>query len=157
MRFTPLSTLPRFSRLANKLSPLLPHAAVSLMYNSVTGPVVLTSFTSTMLLKRTRPQAQVSTGTAIEILKLGSLLDAYRIDRIGIPARKGLSRRGCSTTLIRSRKAPHTLLGHCRPPDHERKPQSESWRVGITAISPWVSYPPCVIDSFVPFWILPSL
>ena len=117
----------------------------------MTGPVVLTSFTSTMLLKRTRPQAQVSTSTAIEILKLGSLLDAYSIDRIGIPARNGLSRRGCSTTLIRSRKAPHTLLGHCRPPDHERKPQSESWRVGITPISPWVSYPPCVIDSFVPF------
>ena len=30
-----------------------------------------------------------------------------------------------STTLMRSRKAPH-MLGHCRPPDHERKPQSET-------------------------------
>ena len=55
-----------------------------------------------------------------------------------------------STTLIRPRKAPHTLLGHCRPPDHERTPQSESWRVGITAISPLVSYCPCVCYSFVP-------
>ncbi|KIJ97278.1 hypothetical protein K443DRAFT_681663 [Laccaria amethystina LaAM-08-1] len=38
---------------------------------------------------------------------------------------------------IRSRKAPH-ILGHCRPPDHKRKLQSDIWRVGITAISPLV-------------------
>ena len=33
---------------------------------------------------RTRPQAQISTGTAMEILKLGSLVDAYRTDRNGV-------------------------------------------------------------------------
>ena len=31
-----------------------------------------------------------------------------------------------STTLIRSRKALHTMLSHCRPPGHNRKLQSES-------------------------------
>ena len=33
---------------------------------------------------RTRPQALISTGTAMEILKLGSLLDAYGTDRNGV-------------------------------------------------------------------------
>ena len=56
-----------------------------------------------------------------------------------------------STTLIRSRKVLRTMLGRCRPPDHKRKLQSESWRVGITAISPLVSYRPCVTYSLVPF------
>ena len=129
-----------------------------------------------MLLKGTRPPAQISTGTAIEILKSESLLGAYSIDRIGIdffcskptfglPLGKPLeatlhmteetslsqvdrqfffptSRQrlpetalplqtwrafltlASSTTLIRSRKAPHTTLG--RPPDNERKPRLES-------------------------------
>ncbi|KIK06275.1 hypothetical protein K443DRAFT_289870 [Laccaria amethystina LaAM-08-1] len=39
------------------------------------------------------------------------------------------------TTLIRSRNAPHTMLGYCRPPDHKRKLEPKSWRVGITATS----------------------
>ncbi|KIJ97269.1 hypothetical protein K443DRAFT_681660 [Laccaria amethystina LaAM-08-1] len=33
------------------------------------------------------------------------------------------------------------MPGHCRPPDHKCKLQSESWRVGITAVSPLVLVP----------------
>ena len=47
----------------------------------MTVPVLFASFTKAMLSKRTRPQAQISTGTAIEILKLESLLGAYSIHR----------------------------------------------------------------------------
>ena len=52
-----------------------------------------------------------------------------------------------STTLIRSQTAPH-MLGYCRPPDYERKPQLKSRDNGH---SPLVSYRPCVTYSFVPF------
>ncbi|EDQ99197.1 uncharacterized protein LACBIDRAFT_335251 [Laccaria bicolor S238N-H82] len=45
-------------------------------------PVLLTSFTSAMLEKRTNRKPQISTGTTIETLKLGSLLDAYGMNRI---------------------------------------------------------------------------
>ncbi|KIJ94773.1 hypothetical protein K443DRAFT_349686 [Laccaria amethystina LaAM-08-1] len=56
-----------------------------------------------------------------------------------------------SATVIPSRKAPHTMLGHCHPSDHKRKFESESWRVGITAVSPLVCYRPFVTYSFVPY------
>ena len=134
-------------------------------------------------------------------MKLGSLLDAYGINRIRIgfflpqfhlwtptqqPARNHFAYDGgdfvSSTSIFlsfksttpalnglsiaaaagafndaqlddgnTSRKAPHAMLGHCRPPSHKRELQSESWRVGITAISPLVCYRPCVTYSFVPF------
>ena len=40
------------------------------------------------------------------------------------------------------------MLGHCRSPDHGRKPQLESRDNGH---SPLVSYRPCITYSFVPF------
>ena len=43
------------------------------------------------------------------------------------------------------------MLGHCRPPDHKRKLQAESWRVVTTAISLLVSYR--VTYSFVPLFL----
>ena len=152
-----------------------------------------------MLLKHTKQQ---TTDFAVRQLKLGCLLGAYGINRIGIDllfcsnSIFGLSPGNplevtlhmtvvnsswflsykstmsylnfplqiwlafltmpSSTTLIRSRKARHTMLDHCRPPDHKRKLQSESWRVETTVISPLVSYRPCVTYSFVPF-SLPDL
>ena len=62
------------------LSPLLLHAPVT--HNSVTVPVLLTSFFSAVLLKHTRPQAYTY-WSAIEILKLLSLL-MLTVYRIGI-------------------------------------------------------------------------
>ena len=45
-------------------------------------------------------------------------------------------------------KAPHTMPGHCRPPDHERKHQLD---VRDNGHSPLVSYRPCITYSFIPF------
>lgn len=52
-----------------------------------------------------------------------------------------------------SKPPTYSNLGHCRPPGHKRELESESSRVGITAILlPLVSYHPCVTSSFgVPF------
>ena len=57
------------------------------------------------------------------------------------------------STLLKS--STYTIPGPCGPPGHNRKLRSESWRVGITAISPLVSYRPCVTHSFAPL-ILPQ-
>ncbi|EDQ99202.1 uncharacterized protein LACBIDRAFT_335263 [Laccaria bicolor S238N-H82] len=44
-----------------------------------------------------------------------------------------------------SRKAPHAMLGPCRPPAHKRKLQSESLRVGIMAICPLPHFDACAV------------
>ena len=55
------------------------------------------------------------------------------------------------STLLKS--STHTMLGPCRPPAHNRKLRSESWRVGMTAICPLVSYRPCVTHPFPPLFL----
>ncbi|EDQ99199.1 uncharacterized protein LACBIDRAFT_335257 [Laccaria bicolor S238N-H82] len=107
---------------------------------------------------RTRPQTTdlywYDLGTLIETLKLERLLDVYAINRIAIDFFNFNSifrlppGNPLEATLHNTEET--CILGYCRPPGHKRKPQSESWKVGIMVISPlWPQADPSHIDRLI--------